>query len=180
MPLDPHRGAFSLALASVLIALTITVQPMSASSDCLWEAIGPTQRQAWLGRYIADPRALMTTVVEADVASDLATTCRVPVDKVRNLLVARTMELGAEAWWDREMQQPGALARSWAALTEAERVQLRRWAASAIDDGNGDEVEMTSFPAFAQGAGLKDPNGPGMMHVMGNMLGRGYRELAGS
>jgi hypothetical protein len=78
------------------------------------------------------------------------------------------------------MQQPGALARSWAALTEAERVQLRRWAASAIDDGNGDEVEMTGFPAFARGAGLKDPNGPGMMHVMGYMLGRGYRELAGS
>lgn len=179
MPLDPHRGAFSLALASVLIALTITVQPMPASSDCLWDAVGSTQRQAWLGRYITDPRALMKTVVEADVASALATTCKVPVDKVRNLLLARTMELGAEAWWDREMQQPGALARSWAALSEAERVQLRRWAASAIDDGNGDEVEMTGFPAFAQGAGLTDPGGPGMTHLMSYMLGRGYRELAG-
>jgi hypothetical protein len=121
----------------------------------------------------------MKTTLAADVAAGLAATCRVPVDRVRNLLVARTMELGAESYWDREMQQPGALARSWAALSEGDRVQLRRWAATAIDDGNGDEMEMRGLEPFAKGAGLKDPNGPGMTHVMGYMLGRGYRELVG-
>lgn len=166
-----------MALVPVLIALALTTPALLAPSDCLWDAVGPSQRQAMLGQYSSDPGALMKTALAADVTAGLATTCKVPAGKVRNLLVARTMEVGSEAWWDREMQQPGALARSWAALSEADRAQLRRWAASAIDDGNGDEMEMDGLEAFAKGAGLKDPNGPGMMHVMGYMLGRGYREL---
>lgn len=98
---------------------------------------------------------------------------------MRNLLVAHALEMGAEAWWDRDLQQPGALTRSWDALSEPQRVQMRRWAATAINDGNGDEMELDALPAFAQGAGLQDPNGPAMTHLMGYILGRGYREFVG-
>lgn len=166
-----------MALASILAALAMAASA-TPPSDCLWEVVGPTRREAWLGQYVGDPRALMKMTLTADLTAGLAATCQVPADRVRDLLVARAVETGAEAWWDREMQQPGALARSWEALTEPERVQIRRWAATAIADGNGDEVDMDGLPAFARGAGLPDPNGPGMTHVMGYMMGRGYRELA--
>lgn len=169
-----------MTLASILVALALTAPALSVPSDCLWDAVGPSQRQTMLGQYNSDPGALMKTTLAADVTAGLAVTCKVPADRVRNLLVARTMEIASEAWWDREMQQPGALARSWAALSEAERIQLRRWAETAIDDGNGDEMEMGGFEPFAKGAGLKDFNGPGVMHLMGYMLGRGYREQAGN
>ena len=166
-----------MALVPVLIALAITAPALPAPSDCLWEAVGPTQRQTWLGLYNSDPRALMKTTLTADRTAGLAASCSVPPGKVRDVLVARVLETGAEAWWDREMQAPGALARSWAALSEPERAQMRRWAATAIDDGNGDEVEMDALPAFLRAAGLEDPNGPAMTHLMGYLLGRGYREL---
>jgi hypothetical protein len=166
-------------MLALLAALGLAQPAQASPSDCLWDAVGPTRRDAWLGQYVSDPGGLMKTTLPAELTAGLAATCEVPAGKVRDLLVARTVETGAEAWWDREMQKPGALARSWEALSEPERAQLRRWAATAIDDGNGDEVEMDGLPAFARGAGLQDPNGPGMMHVMGYMMGRGYRELAG-
>lgn len=166
----------------VLLALLAAVglaKPTVSPSDCLWEAAGPTQRHAWLSQYDSDPSGLVKTSMAKDRTAALAVACGVPTDRVRHLLIARALEVGAEAWWDRDMQQPGALARSWAALTEAERAQMRLWAATAIDDGNGDELDMDGLPAFARGAGLADPNGRGMMHLMGYMLGRGYRELTG-
>ena len=166
--------------ALVLFAALGLADPIpTPPSDCLWNAVGQARRDSWLGHYVSDPAALMKTTLPADQTAGLAATCKVPADKVRELLVARAVETGAEAWWDREMQRPGALARSWAALSEPERAQIRRWAATAIDDGNGDELAMDGLPAFARGAGLQDPNGPGMTHVMGYMMGRGYRELAG-
>ncbi|WGM37948.1 hypothetical protein [Caulobacter sp. NIBR1757] len=167
-----------MALVSVLIALAITTPALPAPSDCLWNAAGERQRQAWLSQYNTDPAGLLKTTLAADLTASLAAACKVPGDKVRNLLVARTMENGAEAFWDRDMQNSGALGRSWEGLSEAHRVQLRRWAATAIVDGNGEESELDGLPAFAKGAGLTDPNGPGMRHLMGYMLGRGYRELA--
>ncbi len=167
-----------MALASVLIALTIAAQAPPTPSDCLWDAAGQRQQQAWLSQYNADPGGLMKTTLAADLTASLAATCKVSADKVRNLLVARTMEIGAEAFWERDMQNPGALARSWEGLSEAHRVQLRHWAATAIGDGNGEEGALDGLPAFAKGAGLIDPNGSGMVHLMGYMLGRGYRELA--
>ena len=167
-----------VAALILLAALGLGEPPSASRSDCLWQAVGPTQRHAWLSQYVSDPGGLMRTRLSPDRAAELATACQVPAGEVRDLLVARALELGAEAYWDREMQRPGALAHSWAALTEGQRAEMRRWAATAIDDGNGDELDMDGLPAFGQGAGLKDANGPGMMHLMGYMLGRGYRELA--
>ena len=165
-----------MALVSVLIALAVTAPP--TASDCLWNTAGERQRQAWLSQYNADPGGLLKTTVDSDLTASLAASCKVPADKVRNLLVARTMEIGAEAFWDRDMQSPGALARSWDGLSEGHRAQLRHWATTAIGDGNGEEGRLDGLPAFAEGAGLTDPNGQAMMHLMGYMLGRGYRELA--
>ena len=163
---------------ALLAALGLAEPAQASPADCLWDAVGPTQRDAWLSQYVSDPGGLMKTRLAEDRAVGLAAACRVPADRVRHLLVARALELGAEAYWDRERQSPGALARSWAALTEGERAQIRLWAATAIDDGDGAELPMDGLPAFARDAGLENANEPAMMHLMGYLLGRGYQELA--
>lgn len=162
-----------MAAALILIAALATGQPAAPStSDCLWEAAGPSQQKVWLSGYDKNPAGVMAITPPDGVE----VTCDVTVSRARNLLVARVLEHGAEAWWARDMQRPGALGESWAALREDQRVKLRRWAVTAIADGNGDEEDIDPLPDFGQKAGLTKAEGPGMMHLMGYMLGRGYRE----
>jgi hypothetical protein len=47
-----------MAIVPVLVALAMTTPALPAPSDCLWDAVGPSQRQTMLGQYRVSTAAI--------------------------------------------------------------------------------------------------------------------------
>jgi hypothetical protein len=178
MPLGLLRGAFFLraVLAGLVLAL-LAVPAVAADADCLWEATPEAERSALLASYDSDLGGLLKMQLAPERVEALAAACAVPEmqqDQIRNLVLARALETAAGRYWARKTGRAFAIEQAWMSLSEDDKDQLRRWAATAIADGRGEDKYFDALPRFAV---LMQAPPPEMPHLMAFALGRGYREL---
>ncbi|NBB15934.1 hypothetical protein GVN21_11265 [Caulobacter sp. SLTY] len=160
------------------LALTLLAGPsLAANADCLWEATPAAERDALLASYDRDLGGLLKTQLPSDRIQALADACAVPQmqhGQIRDLVLARALETASGRYWARRTGRAFAIEQAWMSLSEEDKDQLRRWAATAIADGRGEEKYFDALPRFAV---LMQATAPEMPHLIAFILGRGYREL---
>ena len=150
---------------------------MAADADCLWEATPEPERSVLLASYDSDLGGLLKMQLRPERLQALIAACAVPEmqqGQVRDLVLARALETASGRYWARRTGRAFAIEQAWMGLSEDDKDQLRRWAATAIADGRGEEKAFDALPRFAV---LMRAAAPDMPHLMAFALGRGYREL---
>ena len=160
------------------LALAFLALPVrAANADCLWEAMPAAERSRLLEAYDSDLGGLLRAPLPAGRVQALAAACTVPEvqqGQIRDLVLARALETAAGRYWARKTGRAFAIEQAWTSLPEDDKDQLRRWAATAISDGRGEDKAFDALPRFAV---LMRATAPDMPHLMAFVLGRGYREL---
>ncbi|HYE47645.1 MAG TPA: hypothetical protein VEA44_17900 [Caulobacter sp.] len=164
--------------AIIGLALTLLAAPaLAADADCLWQATPAAERSAWLASYETDLGGLLEMRLPAERLEALSLACGVPEmqqGQIRDLILARVLETASGRYWARKTGRAFAIEQAWMSLSEDDKDQLRRWSATAIADGRGEEKSFDALPRFAV---LMRATAPEMPHLMAFVLGRGYREL---
>lgn len=167
-------------MRAVLAGLTLAFlagPALAANADCLWEATPAAEREALLDSYDRDLGGLLRSQLAPDRIQALAAACAVPEmqqGQIRDLVLARALETASGRYWARRTGRAFAIEQAWMSLSEDDKDQLRRWAATAIADGRGEEKYFDALPRFAVRMQATPSDMP---HLMAFVLGRGYREL---